>query len=632
MLLPLLFLFGTVHGEISQFQLPSPWTYTCDRGNSSIGGHYVGPRCIKGPSAEAESVTGLNECKLTCGNAGMVWPMPTEMSHSDDIIRFIPQDLEFRSVTTSSDTVGNFLNKFIDIFREYLYMKNPAYEGEYKNPFENKPYISTTKVLVHVTIDSPSAEFNTQTDESYSIDIAGTVGKVGVGQNSIRVDIRAQTYFGARSGLETLSQMIAYDDVTDSLMIYSSAQVLDRPAFPHRGVLVDTSRNFVKKQVLLDIISGMSYDKLNVFHWHITDTHSFPMYSRRVPQLTYYGAYSARKVYSPEDIKEIVEYAKVRGVRVLPEFDAPAHAGNGWQFGEKEGRGRLAVCINQEPWQDYCVEPPCGQLNPVNPNLYPTLGKLYADFFEMFETDMFHMGGDEVNLNCWNTTTEIREYLEGRGETGTEAELLALWKSFQLQAAEQVYEAADKRVPVIIWTSRLTENDNLAKTKDFLPTEDYIIQIWAEGNDESISSVINGGYRTIFSNSDAWYLDCGYSAWVGEGNNWCSPYKGWQKVYDNSPRAIYREQGGLTENEALILGGEAAMWSEQVDGAAIMHKLWPRLSALGERLWSDPETDWKQAEIRMTSHRENLLDRGITADGLQPEWCNQNEGLCYVRV
>ena len=78
----------------------------------------------------------------------------------------------------------------------------------------------------------------------------------------------------------------------------------------------------------------MSYDKLNVFHWHITDTHSFPMYSRRVPQLTLHGAYSPRKVYTPEDIKEIVEYAKVRGVRVLPEFDAPAHVGNGWQFAE----------------------------------------------------------------------------------------------------------------------------------------------------------------------------------------------------------------------------------------------------------------------------------------------------------
>ena len=62
------------------------------------------------------------------------------------------------------------------------------------------------------------------------------------------------------------------------------------------------------------------------------------MYSPSLPQLAQWGAYSTRKVYTPQDITDIVQYAKVRGVRVLPEFDAPAHVGNGWQFGEKEGK------------------------------------------------------------------------------------------------------------------------------------------------------------------------------------------------------------------------------------------------------------------------------------------------------
>merc|ERR1711894_86925 len=86
---------------------------------------------------------------------------------------------------------------------------------------------------------------------------------------------------------------------------------------------------------------------------------------------------------------------------------------------------------------------------------------------------------------------------------------------------------------------------------------------------------------------------------VGEGNNWCSPYKGWQIVYDNSPREHYRNAGGERSREQQILGGEAAMWTEQVDGAAVMHKLWPRVSALGERLWSDPETNWKQVMFQI---------------------------------
>ena len=85
--------------------------------------------------------------------------------------------------------------------------------------------------------------------------------------------------------------------------------------------------------------------------------------------------------------------------------------------------------------------------------------------------------------------------------------------------------------------------------------------------------------------------------------------------------------------ESLILGGEAAMWSEQVDSGAVVHKLWPRVSALAERLWSDPGQGltWKQAETRMIHHRQRLMERNIDADGLQPEWCHQNEALCYVK-
>ena len=150
----------------------------------------------------------------------------------------------------------------------------------------------------------------------------------GSGKDTVHVSITAPTYFGARHGLETLGQMISYDDLSDTLQIYATAHVEDRPSYAHRGLLLDTSRNFISKkvtrlvdldiiilfvvQVIKQIISGMSYDKLNVFHWHITDTHSFPFYSRRVPQLTMHGAYSPRQVYTPEDVRDIVEFARLR--------------------------------------------------------------------------------------------------------------------------------------------------------------------------------------------------------------------------------------------------------------------------------------------------------------------------------
>ena len=180
----------------------------------------------------------------------------------------------------------------------------------------------------------------------------------------ITVRIEAQTYFGARHGLETLSQMINYDELTGALITYNRAHVEDAPEYAHRGLLIDTSRNYFNMDILRNIIDGMSYNKLNVFHWHLTDTHSFPLKLKSVPELAFYGAYSPEKTYSAEDVRGFVEYARVRGVKVVPEFDAPAHVGNGWQFAEKKNPewGKLAVCVNQEEWQDFCVEPPCGQV------------------------------------------------------------------------------------------------------------------------------------------------------------------------------------------------------------------------------------------------------------------------------
>lgn len=86
----------------------------------------------------------------------------------------------------------------------------------------------------------------------------------------------------------------------------------------------------------------------------------------------------------------------MRGVRLLFEIDGPSHSGSGWEWGNEAGLGNLAVCINAQPWRSFCIEPPCGQLNPANQQLYPVLQKLFADIKQLGNVDIFHMGGDEV--------------------------------------------------------------------------------------------------------------------------------------------------------------------------------------------------------------------------------------------
>lgn len=243
-----------------------------------------------------------------------------------------------------------------------------------------------------------------------------------VEKRHFNVQITANSFFGARHGLSTLQQLIWFDDEENQLRILSKVVVIDAPKFRYRGLMLDTSRHYFSVEAIKRTIAGMSYSKLNRFHWHITDSQSFPYISKYYPELAAHGAYSERETYTDADVREISEFAKLHGVQVVPEIDAPAHAGNGWDWGPKRGMGELSLCINQQPWSFYCGEPPCGQLNPKNNNTFLILQRLYEELLNSTgPTDYFHLGGDEVNLECW------AQYFN-------DTDLRGLWCDFMLNA------------------------------------------------------------------------------------------------------------------------------------------------------------------------------------------------------
>lgn len=124
-----------------------------------------------------------------------------------------------------------------------------------------------------------------------------------------------------------------------------------------------------------------------------------------------------------------------------------------------------------------------------------------------------------------------------------------------------------------------------------------------------------------------------FAAWIGEGNNWCSPYIGWQKIYENRPYSLLNNLNatyGLARADASsqILGAEAALWSEQGDSSSLDSRVWPRGAALAERLWSNPDSKWSDALNRLLYQRERLVARNINCDQVAPTWCLQNQGHC----
>ncbi|XP_065656615.1 chitooligosaccharidolytic beta-N-acetylglucosaminidase-like isoform X1 [Hydra vulgaris] len=613
-------LLASSHAQQKCSRKNSVWTWVCQKNT-----------CVKVDSEAFESTVELDTCKLTCGSSSMLFPKPSgKATFGNETVPFFPTKIFLNKIFCASKVCDPTTTFYINAaFNRFQNQIQETYTRLSKVPTianDVNTCIDETKnrqFSVTINLKSKYERLTLETDESYSLTITSS-------SKQIDAVITAKTFYGARHGLETVSQLTAYLRSHNSMQVVNNVNIVDdKPAYKYRGLMLDTSRNYFSVDSILRLITAMSYNKMNTLHWHITDTHSFPIEIKSVPQLLQYGSYSPTRIYTHSDVRKIVDHAAVHGVRVLPEFDQPAHCGEGWEWGPKAGLGNLAVCVDKEPWQKYCVEPPCGQLNPTNNHLYNVLGKIYKEYFDLFNPDIFHAGGDEININCWNTTSEITDWLHKNYKGVGENEFMKMWGMFLQKSSQKIFEAnANKELPLILWTSKMTSINYLNK---YMDPKKHIVQIWTASTDNELQSIVESGFKTIFSTYDTLYLDCGYGNWLVEGNNWCSPYKDWKLLYGNDPVRILKSFNVTVTDKIKdsILGQESAMWSEQVDEYTSEGKIWPRTAALAERLWTNPSHDWRDAEYRLIFHRERLVERGIQADALQPLWCLQNAGHCY---
>ena len=128
---------------------------------------------------------------------------------------------------------------------------------------------SDYQVTIKFKLDSSESTPKLHQNESYFLRLINW----GEYDGRIVVSISASTYFGARHAVESLSQLLAYDSVSGKMHLVDNVWIKDSPAYPHRGLILDTSRNFFPMAILRRVVDGLSYNKMNVFHWYITDTH-----------------------------------------------------------------------------------------------------------------------------------------------------------------------------------------------------------------------------------------------------------------------------------------------------------------------------------------------------------------------
>jgi hexosaminidase len=387
---------------------------------------------------------------------------------------------------------------------------------------------SDSPATVIITCAAPGS--NVQSlgeEESYRLEVTST-----------SIHLNAPNPLGVVHGLQTLLQLV---QVGPQGFGVPAVTIKDQPRFPWRGLLIDVARHFMPVAVIKRNLDGMEAVKFNVLHWHLSDDQGFRVESKKFPkfqQMSSEGMY-----YTQEEIKDIIDYAHDRGIRVVPEFDMPGHA-TSWFAAYPE--------LASEPGP-YQVEHKWGVFNPAmdptREETYQLLDDFIGEMAGLFPDQYFHIGGDEVNGKSWSRNPKIQEFKTAHD----------LKKNHDLQAwfNKRLQEIVKKHGKIMLGWDEILHPD--------LPKE-IVIQSWR--GQKSLAEAARQGYRGLLSSG--YYLDLMEPA---------------SQHYAMEPLA--GATADLTaEEKQRILGGEACMWAEYVTPANIDGRIWPRAAAVAERLWS----------------------------------------------
>ncbi|KAG0366000.1 hypothetical protein BGZ54_005951 [Gamsiella multidivaricata] len=554
---------------------------------------------------------------LTLTEAVKVNPLPAPVTITWASSGPIKIDSNFKIVGTQHEILNKAYARHASLIKKERWVpqtwEQPIKEYPPFPTLEKRADEETVKVLsnsnsnkkatlktVNVVVSNLKADLQHGVDESYTLDITAA----GKGT------LKAKTIWGALNGLQTLNQIVISDGKS-GLQIEQPVHIVDAPKYPHRGIMLDTSRNFYPLASIKKQIDALSYSKLNIFHWHITDNQSWPVEIKKYPQMTK-DAYSPREIYSQKDIKEIIRYGRERNVRVIPELDMPGHSAAGWLQVDKKAVTCADSWWDNDGWTHHsAVEPNPGQLDIAYPGTYKLIKDVYTEMAGVFTDNLFHVGFDELQTYCYNYSSYSMDWFKKHPNAG--------YSEFAQQYIDKVlpifHDKPSRRL--IMWEDSVLSPDFAANS---IP-KDVIMQSWNNGI-ANIKELAKQGYDIIVSSSDALYLDCGI------GGSWCAPYHTWQRIYD------YDFTQGLTASEAKhVIGAEAALWSEQSDPIVVDAKFWPRTAALGESLWSGnrDKNGFKRTtnlSARIQDFRERLVSRGILAAPLVPKYCLKNPHAC----
>ena len=390
-------------------------------------------------------------------------------------------------------------------------------------------------------------------DESYHLVVA-----------TDHVELSAPNPLGILHGLQTFLQLV---HITPQGFAAPVVTINDQPRFLWRGLMIDVGRHFMPLDVIERNIDGMEAVKLNVLHWHLSDDQGFRVESKQFPMLTEKG--SNGSFYTQREVRRVVEYARERGIRVVPEFDMPCHT-TAWFAGYPQiasGPGPYEIATK---WGVLDAA-----MDPTRETTYEFLDKFIGEMTALFPDAYFHIGGDECDGKEWDANARIQAYMREHGIKDN----AALQSYFTGRVQKLV--AAHRKI-MMGWDEVLQPDT----------PRDVVIQSWR--GPKALAEAARQGNRVLLSNG--YYIDLNKPA---------------------SEHYLVDPLGGdgaslNAEQKARVLGGEATMWSEFVTPENIDSRIWPRTAAIAERFWSAQDVrDVDSMYRRMAAVSLKLNDDGL---------------------
>jgi hexosaminidase len=356
----------------------------------------------------------------------------------------------------------------------------------------------------------------------------------------------------------------------------------DQPRFPWRGLMLDVSRHFQPLDVVYRTLDGMEAVKLNVFHWHLSDDQGFRVESKKFPLLQEKG--SDGLFYTQDEVRAVIEYARDRGIRVVPEFDMPGHT-TAWFVGYPD------IASGPGPYQ---IERKWGifdpAMDPTRDSTYKFLDTFIGEMTSLFPDAYFHVGGDECNGKSWDANPRIQQFMKGHG--------LKDDKALQAYFSAQVQKIVARHKKIMVGWDEVLQPGT---------PKDVVIQSW--NGPQFVGEAVKGGNRALLS--AGYYIDLNQSA----AEHYAADPEG------EGPSTL------TSEEKKRILGGEATMWSEYTTPENIDSRIWPRTAAIAERLWSPRDTrDVASMYARLAIISQQLNNYGLKHNSSYPAMLSRMTG------